>query len=250
MKPEHPTTQQIPSLRQLWQEAFGDGDAFLDLFYSTAFSPDRCLCVQENDRVAAALYWMDCRLEAKPVAYLYAVATGKAFRRRGICKALMDQARQTLAHLGYAGILLVPGTDDLRQMYASMGYENATTVDMFTQASGSQPIPLRSVTPAEYHRLRLDYLPQGSVLQESCPGFLEGCCSLYTGEGCLVAAAVSNDSLLCQEFLGDTALAPAVLAALGLQSGRFRTPGGNTPFAMWLPLSNSLPPKYFAFAFD
>lgn len=250
MRIDYPSQEQLPQLRRVWQEAFGDEDAFLDLFYSTAFSPDRCLCAQIDDQVAAALYWMDCRLEGKPVAYLYAVATGKAFRHRGICKALMDQTRQKLSYLGYAGILLVPGTDDLRQMYAAMGYENATTVKEFTQAAGDLPIPLRPVTGEEYNSLRRTYLPQGSVLQESCPGFLEGCYSLYAGESCLVAATVSGESLLCQEFLGDTALAPAVLAALGLQSGHFRTPGGSAPFAMWLPLSDSPPPQYLGFAFD
>ena len=32
MKFDHPTIRQIPQLRQLWQEAFGDSDAFLDQF--------------------------------------------------------------------------------------------------------------------------------------------------------------------------------------------------------------------------
>ena len=32
----------IPGLRELWKKAFGDTDEFLDLFFSTAYSPDRC----------------------------------------------------------------------------------------------------------------------------------------------------------------------------------------------------------------
>ena len=33
----------IPALRRLWKQAFGDDDQLLDSFFSIAFSPDRCL---------------------------------------------------------------------------------------------------------------------------------------------------------------------------------------------------------------
>ena len=116
MKIDYPTQDQTDALRQLWQEAFGDEDAFLDLFFSTAFSPDRCITATKAGETAAALYWMDCTLEGRPVAYLYAVATARAFQRQGICRALMEHTRAVLAQLGYAGILLVPGSRELRQM--------------------------------------------------------------------------------------------------------------------------------------
>ena len=57
---DHPTTTQIPQLRSLWKEAFGDSDAFLDIFFQRAFSPQRCCCVTQGDAVVAALYWFDC----------------------------------------------------------------------------------------------------------------------------------------------------------------------------------------------
>ena len=250
MRIDYPGQEKLPQLRRLWQEAFGDEDAFLDLFFSIAFSPDRCLCAQEEGQVAAALYWMDCRLEEKPVAYLYAVATAKAFRGRGICRALMERARQQLAQLGYAGILLVPGSDGLRQMYGRMGYENATYLAEFSEKSGEDRLALRSVTGEEYARLRRERLPQSSVLQESCPAFLKGCYSLYAGEDCLLAAIKTDDGLICPEYLGDPADLPAILSTLGAPFGRFRTPGKTTPFAMWLPLSEGIAPQYFAFAFD
>ena len=33
---DYPTPQQLPGLRQLWQQVFGDTDEFLDAFFSTA----------------------------------------------------------------------------------------------------------------------------------------------------------------------------------------------------------------------
>ena len=90
MKADYPTREQTEGLCKLWQEAFGDNDAFLDAFWSTAFSSDRCRCITVDGEVAAALYWFDCRCENKPMAYLYAVATARSHRGKGLCKALME----------------------------------------------------------------------------------------------------------------------------------------------------------------
>ena len=57
---KQPGKENIPQLRKLWKEAFGDTDAFLDLFFGTAFSKERSLCAVDGDSVAAALYWLDC----------------------------------------------------------------------------------------------------------------------------------------------------------------------------------------------
>ena len=44
MRIDHPDLGQIPELRQLWKEAFGDSDAFLDAFFMVAFSQiDACV---------------------------------------------------------------------------------------------------------------------------------------------------------------------------------------------------------------
>ena len=90
MRIDQPALAHIPALRQLWQEAFGDSNAFLDGFFDTAFSPDRCLCVFEED-LAAAVYWFDCRFAGRKIAYLYALATKKSHRGRGIARALAEE---------------------------------------------------------------------------------------------------------------------------------------------------------------
>ena len=59
----------IGALRRLWQEAFGDEDAFLDTFFATAFSPERCRCAVEGDSLLGALYWFDCICGGKTLAY-------------------------------------------------------------------------------------------------------------------------------------------------------------------------------------
>ena len=91
MNINHPTPEQIPSLRTLWKEAFGDFDPFLDAFFATAFDEKRCLAVNGAD---AACYWLDCACAGQKIAYLYAVATAKHRQGQGFCRALMEQAKQ------------------------------------------------------------------------------------------------------------------------------------------------------------
>jgi GNAT superfamily N-acetyltransferase len=243
MRIDYPEEAQIPSLRALWKESFGDAETFLDCFFSTAFAPDRCRCVTASDRVAAALYWFDCRLKDRPIAYLYAVATAKAFRNQGLCRKLMEDTRQLLARLGYAGILLVPGEKWLFAMYESMDYQTCCHVKEFTCRSSETPVALRSVTPEEYAALRRTLLPSGGVVQENENlQFLGSISRLYAGDGFLYA----EDA----ELLGNADAAPGILAALGKEKGSFRCPGEEHPFAMYLPLAQGDFPQYFGLAFD
>ena len=242
MKIDYPLENQIDGLRTLWKEAFGDTDAFLDIFWDTAFSADRCRCITVNDQVAAALYWFDCRLDERPIAYIYAVATAKAYRGLGFCRKLMDSTRDLLAELGYSGIVLVPEMH-LIGMYESMGYTVCTRVGEFTCHAGENPVALQEINPEEYARLRRQYLPAGGVVQENENlQFLSKIARLYTGDGFLYAENA--------ELLGNTDAAAGILAALGKENGQFRCPDGDIPFGMYLPLDGKSAPAYFGLAFD
>ena len=239
--------QVIPGLRQLWKLAFGDTDAFLDSFFGTAFSFDRCRWMEAEGKIVAALYWFDCDCGGEKMAYLYAVATHPEYRGRGLCRKLMADTRNHLQTLGYGGILLVPQEESLRRMYASMGYQDATTVAEFAAEAG-ESVALRQVDAETYGNLRRRFLPEGGVIQEGENlRFLASYAHFYAGEDFLVAAAGSE----VMELLGNREKAPGILAALGRESGTFRTTGDDKPFAMFLPLKDGVPaPKYFGFAFD
>ena len=244
MNIDHPTLAQTPQLRQLWKEAFGDTDAFLDHFYTKAFSPDRCLCATIEDEVAAMAYWFDC----KEYAYIYAVATAKKHRGKGISHALMARIHAILTDRGYAGCLLVPGKESLRRFYGGMGYENCGGVQEFDAQAGA-PLPLRKLELAEYAALRRQYLPEGGVIQEGINlDFLSCWASFYEAPNALVAAVWEEGKLLVLELLGDVQAAAGIVAALGAETGWFRAPG-ETPFAMHRPLNQPTAPKYFGFCF-
>lgn len=241
---------QTSALKALWTECFGNQDGWIDDFFQTAFHPEQVCSLTREGRLAAGLTWMEIRCGGQKLAYLYAVATHPDFRRQGLCRELMTQIHGTLAQRGYAGALLVPGNEPLRQMYRNMGYENVGGIRKLT-AQASQPVPVREVTPAEYAVLRRTLLPPGGAVQEA--GAIEYLAvggSLYAGDGFLLAARPKDGELFGLELLGDDRCAGGILGALGFQKGVFRVPG-DEPFAMACPLSRDFrAPTYFGLAFE
>ncbi len=253
MNISNPTTTQIPALRTLWKEAFGDSDAFLDIFFRTAFHPNRCLCNFDGDYATAALYWFDCSCEGKKIAYIYAVATAKSYRGKGLCRKLMADTHTHLTSLGYDGALLVPGSTQLFEMYEKMGYTTCTSIREFHCEAVAEDLLLCEIDKYEYAHLRTFLLPAGSVIQEhENLDFLESVAKFYMGHGFLLAAREEEKTLFAYELLGDKSHAPAIVHTLGLSDGVFRAPGGTRPFAMYYALTDSgmTPPNYFGFAFD
>ena len=255
IKIDSPSKSQIPMLRYLWQEAFHDNDAFLNLFFKTAFDPQRCRCVTNihTHELLAALYWFDCQYMDKPIAYLYGVATARAYQKQGICVKLLQDTHMYLTNLGYEGAILVPGSEKLFQFYQKNGYQYASNIRELHCKADLEELTLIPINKAEYARLRKLLLPAGSVIQEKENlDFLETQVAFYMGLGFLLAAYPNKDTLYGTEFLGDISSAPAILHTLGYEKGTFRTPGCGRPFTMYHPLGNTVlsAPNYFGFAFD
>lgn len=251
MEIDRPRPGSETRLQQLWHQSFGDSEDWIRLFFSRVYAPERCRCLTKGGTIAASLYWFDTEYAGQKLAYLYAIATDPACRRQGLCRALMENTHIHLARLGYAGALLVPAEPELRRMYAAMGYRECSGVSEFS-CTAAAPVPIREITARDFAVLRRKYLPFGGVLQEkenlSCLSLLA---RLYTGDDFLLAADAEDGCLRGLELLGNPAAAPGILAALGCSKGTFRIPGRDIPFAMLLPLTNTItPPEYFGLAFD
>lgn len=243
----HPHSDQIPHLRQLWQLVFGDSDAFLDNFFSIAYSPERCLCAMEGDILTGMLFWLPC----DQYAYIYAVATHPKHRGKGICRTLMETAHNAMTAQGYQGALLYPQEEGLRTMYRKMGYDRETFLTQQRFTGGDTPAALTEISCEEYFSLRERFLPAGAVVQQSPFRELLKTLSFHKGENFLLAAEDRGDGLFGFELLGDPNLAPGILNALGKTSGSFRFPGDRKPFAMFHALREDVSaPGYFAFPLD
>lgn len=233
---EAPHSRDIPALRRLWKEAFGDDDLFLDGFFGTAFSPQRCRCVFMGDRLAAALYWFDCSWEGKKIAYIYAVATDKAYRGRNLCRSLMEKTHEELLGSGYAGAALVPGNAGLFELYGKLGYRPFCPLHNNEISAGKTAIAVKKLTPKEFSIRRRDLLPEGGIIQEGVTLTYLACFTeFYEADGCVMCLSCEDDTAYFQEFLGDPKKLPGILAGLGVKKGAVHLPGGKDSAMYYSP---------------
>ena len=237
---------EIPALRTLWIECFGNAEGWIDSLFATAFDSDHVCGLNRQGRLAAALCWMDVSCQGRKLAYLYAIATAAEFRRQGLCRELMGLAHERLWEQSYAGAILVPADAGLGRMYGKMNYVNFGGIREITARAG-KPCSIRQISPEEYAAARREYLPAGGVVQENgAIAYLAVGAKLYAGADFLLA--MSGDFGV--ELLGNTGAASGIVGALGLQEGTFRTPG-DRPFAMFRPLTrDGWTPGYFGLAFE
>lgn len=251
MKIDFPALQDIPKLQKLWQEAFGDTQEFLDLFFTYGFSTDRCRCIIAEDGAAAALYWFECEAFGEKIAYIYAVATAKKHRGKGLCRKLMEDTHRQLESTGFKGAVLVPASHSLFEFYEKMGYKTCSYMREFECTAADSPIPLTKLTAEEFSHIRRKYLSTEDVIQEKENlRFLSSYTDFYSGESFIIATRKEESTLICTEILGDTSKSPYIVKALGCEKGVFRTKEEEKPFAMYYPLSCAPAPTYLGFAFD
>lgn len=252
MTAEYPKRAHVNGLRWLWKEAFGDTDDFLDGFFDHGFSPHRCRCVTEGDRVLSALYWFELSYRGQKLAYLYAVATAKDCRGKGLFARLLEDVKEVLTAQGFHGILLVPSSESLARMYERHGFSACAAVDCHEIAAGQIPAACREIGLREFAARQRNLLPEGSAL----PGaemvtFLASQYRFFAGDGWLAVGQIYDGKLVCQEFLGDSSAMGGLVRALDVSEGEFRTPGKTKPFAWFLPLHEGCEgPGYFALALD
>lgn len=253
MNIDYPRRYDRGALRALWREAFCDTEEFLDAFEATAFSDKRCRCARLDGEICAALYWFNCSYRGGRVAYLYAVATKSEYRGRGVCTALMKDTLDLLRSLGYAGCVLVPGSEDLFNFYARLGFRTCGYVNEFKALAAERGEEIREIDAEEYAELRRRFLPHDAIIQEDeSIDFLKTQATLYTGGDFLLAARREDDTLRGIELLGNLENADGIVKSLGCKAGKFRTAGTEKPFAMYFslseePVSNNI---YFGIAFD
>lgn len=269
--PELSRAGDIPELKRLWQEAFGDDEALIDGFFSTLYRPDSVFVIRDGDTVAA----MACHLPMTicqgnrgwAASYLYAVATDKRYRGHGLCGRLLGFAAGYLPSIGAKALLLVPGSSTLREFYRQRGYADWTTVDMVELTAGAATGFTERIEAPVYLELREQLLQNRSYV--SCPvpvlEFQKHLAELYGGglyrlsdgdrEGCACVAVDGNGRAILYELLwpGDRAEGAAIAAsAVGARRVLCRTPGDGAPFAMvqWLTRAPDLPAPYLGIALD
>ena len=248
--------QDIPALRQLWKQAFGDTDQLLDGFFSTAFAPDRCLCGWEDGKIVCVVYWFDQQWREHTIAYAYAVATDEDYRHRGFCHKLLESLRKRLRDRGYYGILLVPENEKLFLLYESMGYVPCCPMEHFHIKAAGEPDPgLRPITWQQYEWYRSQLLPEESVLPgEEAYRYLDSYLQFYRADAGIFCGTVEQSPdgnlLQIQEFLGEPKGLFAITAAMKCKTCKVRLKG-SYPYGLFRRLTKEKAmPYYFGLPMD
>lgn len=261
----------IPVLRKLWTRAFGDGDDLLDPFFSQLYRPEDAFVIREDGQARAMAFQLPITVceggRGWRAAYLYAVATDEAARRRGLCTKLLAYAGEVLAERGCKALLLVPGEPGLRAFYRARGYAGFSTVDWFETEAAPRPGQAERIEPPEYLELREGLLAGRAYV--SCPtpvlAFQERIAKLQGGgfyrlsdggtEGCACAALDGEGRAVVYELLwpGEREQGAALAArAVGATRAIARIPGEGESFAMarWLTEAPVFSNPYFGIALD
>jgi len=135
------TPSDLPEIFALWQEAFGDSPEAVSYFFKSF--PDCISYVAEDSGdVVAMVHALPQTLSPDtPAAYVYAVATRRSHRGRGLCRDLMAFAEGDLHARGFACCVLAPAELRLFDYYEGLGYKTAFTRRR-VKFSGGTPISL------------------------------------------------------------------------------------------------------------
>lgn len=121
----------------LWDEAFGEGDVFCSRFFCYHFRAEDSFVICEGEELYAMLHTLRCTLNGRSARYLYAVATRKSHRGRGLFsalhRALLDEAREDL-------FFLIPEREELRPFYEKRGYRTCGVAPHLAERQKGAPI--------------------------------------------------------------------------------------------------------------
>ena len=117
------------AVKALWQEAFGDGDDFVDPFLVRYYSRRRMLAAERGGTLASMLHLLPFASELGRTTYVFGVATAAAFRGRGLATELLRRAETLCRERGDDALVLIPDGEGLREFYARLGYEGDLPVE-------------------------------------------------------------------------------------------------------------------------
>lgn len=124
---KNPAFKDIPALKKIWVEAFGESETVLNVFFRNVYHPKNTLVIADQGTPVSMLYLLPCKWESfgeSPFSglYVYAVGTLPAYRGRGFAGALLKDAEQVAKRRNLDFLFLVPSGPSLFPFYEKQGY--------------------------------------------------------------------------------------------------------------------------------
>lgn len=194
----------MPGILSLWEEAFGDTPEAVMVFFA-AFPHCRSYVAEEDEKILSMVHAIPQTLSPDyPAVYLYAVATDKAFRGKGICRNLMAFAEADLKKQGFIACVLTPASDTLFHYYKNLGYETAFFRHA-TPFSGGIPISLEEYAAKREALLTLPHMIYDETFLQYAKNLYE--LTFYRTENGIAAASKQGTLECLPEDVGGTPFA-------------------------------------------
>lgn len=138
--------------KELWREAFGDSDEYIDYFISHYFCDKNMLSVENEDGLLSMLHIIPFSYCNFKIGYIFAVATAPQARCRGYAAKLIEKAVYLAKETGYDALALIPADDKLYNYYTRFGFSGKHRVvfslpDTFSFGTGDKENDLISILP-------------------------------------------------------------------------------------------------------
>lgn len=110
----------IPSLKFLMKEIFGDHESFINLFFNYKYE-NNALIYEIDGEIVSFAFLLSAHIQIDnnkyPITYLYACATKPEFRGKGYMKDILEEAYKIACSRNEVGIFLLPANESLYYFY-------------------------------------------------------------------------------------------------------------------------------------
>jgi GNAT superfamily N-acetyltransferase len=123
------STLEIPEVKKLWEEVFGDADDYIHRFI-THFGIENCYVCEINRKIVAMAFALpttliqNSKFKIQNLKYIYACATHPDFQSQGIMKNLLAVIYEEARNENFAGIFLQAINPSLADYYRKLGFED------------------------------------------------------------------------------------------------------------------------------
>lgn len=155
----------ITDITKLWCEAFGDREEDVLVYLNTLIK--YCVVFEDNGKVAGMLFLLPVTCGINEGRYVYAVATLKEYRGRGISTALLDFAKMFIAENNESFLVLVPQTKSLFDFYGKRGFKAFSCVNKINVSclKDDGTFNFQKISVKEYYEERKEYLANMSFVE-------------------------------------------------------------------------------------
>ncbi len=150
-----------PALAAMWRECFGDGNDYVDLYFSNFDITRHTMVFIDGERPASMLSLLPMTVVTRagilPARYIYAVATLPSYQGRGLSSKLLEAAHKQMQQAGVKLSVLVPASPELYNFYGKRGFHTEFYM-------GNTEVPAEQIPP---------YQGSFAISEANCADFME-----------------------------------------------------------------------------